>query len=143
MKYWDNKGAYQAEYNELVENYMPMSGPAANLSGEVIRAVSKIYHDAYNNGFLNNTSGAWNFLYTYVQTEKMHDALETLKPCVNTGDYSDFEDIQIQEALDTMADEGILFALKEENLNARNPCDMLDLSDQDVYSYEDEEEFWY
>ena len=59
--YWNNSGKFQAEYDELVK-LMPGSGNASTVAGELIRSVSRLGYDLYNNGMGNNTSGAVNFL---------------------------------------------------------------------------------
>lgn len=60
--YWNRTGKYQAEYEQMVENFMPISGAADTLAGELIRAATRLAYDFYNNGMCNNTTGAVNFL---------------------------------------------------------------------------------
>ena len=60
--YWNQSGKYQAEYDALYDTLIPSMGNASTLEGELLRAISKIYYDAYNNGYGNNLSGAYNFL---------------------------------------------------------------------------------
>ena len=50
--YWNNNGRYQDKYNEL-EKLIPQTGKANSLGIEVLRCISNIYHDYYNNGFGN------------------------------------------------------------------------------------------
>ena len=45
------------------EQFVPASGNCATFAGEMVRAVSKLRYDFYNNGMGNNTSGAVNFLF--------------------------------------------------------------------------------
>ena len=59
--YWNGNGEYQADYKRLVE-LMPAQGEADTLAGELIRCVSRLGHELYNNGMGNNSSGAANFL---------------------------------------------------------------------------------
>lgn len=53
-KYWNHKGKYQKLYEELREKYVPKYGEAETEHGEIVRIVSRLYYDIYNNG-------AWNF----------------------------------------------------------------------------------
>ena len=59
--YWNKQGTYQADYDRLVEA-MPLMGNCDTVAGEMIRSVSRLGYDFYNNGMGNNTSGAVNFL---------------------------------------------------------------------------------
>jgi hypothetical protein len=60
--YWNGNGLYQQEYDQMVNDLVPASGKCDTLAGEMIRAVSRLGYDFYNNGMGNNTSGALNFL---------------------------------------------------------------------------------
>ena len=51
--YWDNKGAMQTEFDSLYEKLVPSSGNAASLNGELIRAISRLHYEYYNNGNCN------------------------------------------------------------------------------------------
>jgi hypothetical protein len=51
--YWDNKGAYQAEYDALYAKLVPNSGAADTVNGELIRGISRISYDYFNNGNCN------------------------------------------------------------------------------------------
>ncbi len=62
--YWNKNGTYQADYDRLLD-LMPMSGKCETVAGEMIRAVSKLGHELYNNGMGNNSSGAVNFLLNH------------------------------------------------------------------------------
>lgn len=48
--YWNDKGIYQAEFDELTKDLMPREGSADNLHGELIRGLNRLYHDWCNNG---------------------------------------------------------------------------------------------
>lgn len=52
-KYWSKKGKFQKRYDELYETLVPSSGDAATEIGQILRFVSKIYYDIYNNGGCN------------------------------------------------------------------------------------------
>jgi hypothetical protein len=57
QSYWNDKGAFQAEYNELYEKHVPRSGSCSTLNGELIRAASRLSYEYYNNGNCNSKSG--------------------------------------------------------------------------------------
>lgn len=48
--YWEGNGAYQKEYDELYEKLVPARGCAETVAGEMIRGVSRLYYDYFNNG---------------------------------------------------------------------------------------------
>ena len=48
--YWNETGIYQKEYDELYDTLVPDSGEAETINGELIRAVSILAYDYYNNG---------------------------------------------------------------------------------------------
>ncbi len=52
-QYWDEKGQFNDLYNELYRKLVPDTGRAETDEGEVLRTISKIYYDRYNNGFGN------------------------------------------------------------------------------------------
>lgn len=54
--YWNGKGRYQDIYTELWDRLVPSQGRASTTAGELLRSISKIYYDYYNNGFGN---GPW------------------------------------------------------------------------------------
>ena len=51
--YWGNKGKYQDKYDKLWDELVPASGSASTQDGELLRWISKVYYDRYNNGFGN------------------------------------------------------------------------------------------
>lgn len=51
--YWNNKGKFQAQYDYIYSNLMPDYGSSTNEHIEVIRCVSKIYYEYYNNSNCN------------------------------------------------------------------------------------------
>lgn len=139
-KYWSNKGNYQEladeQYNELV----PSSGRCETVAGELVRSVSKIYYDAFNNGFCNNTSGPLNYLIEYLpnHNKEVRDAFNYLKRFVNGGR----EELNFDEAgihLDNLVDSVTLQVRDDETLKRINGIDMYDLSEPDHY-YDDEDE---
>lgn len=51
--YWNGTGAYQKPYELLYDATVPESGSAKTLNGELIRAISRLQHEYYNNGNCN------------------------------------------------------------------------------------------
>jgi len=51
--YWDDNGAYSAEYNTLYDELVPQSGSAETLKGELVRAISRLVYEHCNNGNCN------------------------------------------------------------------------------------------
>ena len=50
MKYWNNKGKYTTEIDAAWEKYVPASGDASSLVGQVVRAFGRINYEIFNNG---------------------------------------------------------------------------------------------
>lgn len=51
--YYFNKGKYSREYTELWDEMIPSQGQADSVQGEVLRCISKLSYDRFNNGFGN------------------------------------------------------------------------------------------
>src|ERR1700722_1596329 len=51
--YWCEKGAYQQEYDSLYASLVPSSGSSETLRGELVRSISKLGYEYYNNGNCN------------------------------------------------------------------------------------------
>jgi len=54
--YWNGVGKYQSEYDRIRKEYIPESGFAKNQEAEVVRCLTRIYYDVYNNGGINLTA---------------------------------------------------------------------------------------
>ena len=80
--YWNSKGEYQKEYDALWDKLVPSEGEAETIPGEVLRAISRIYYDRYNNGFGN---GPWADM---VSTLKLHE--KNIKQHMNPGAFDTF-----------------------------------------------------
>lgn len=50
MKYWNEQGRYQFEYMDYWKQLVPETGEADTDEGNALIAISKIYHDVFNNG---------------------------------------------------------------------------------------------
>ena len=51
--YWNNNGAYSKELLELYNKLVPDTGDAQTVHGELVRAVSRLGYEYYNNGNRN------------------------------------------------------------------------------------------
>ena len=60
--YYNGNGKFQADFNRLCDDLIPTMGNCDTVAGEMLRSVTRLAHDLYNNGMGNNTSGAVNFL---------------------------------------------------------------------------------
>tara|TARA_Y200000002_G_scaffold288508_1_gene242649 strand:+ start:1644 stop:2084 length:441 start_codon:yes stop_codon:yes gene_type:complete len=141
--YWHRNGTYQADYDRLLD-LMPMSGKCETVAGEMIRAVSKLGHELYNNGMGNNSSGAVNFLMAKGAISK--GIYETIYPMTRGRIYNGYYDGDpLQMAIEGAVDQTIKFILDNPILETQeNLEDMHDLSDEyeDLYDEEMEEEYY-
>ena len=51
--YWQNTGAYQADYELMWANLVPSMGEAETTNGELLRTSARLYYDYFNNGNMN------------------------------------------------------------------------------------------
>lgn len=51
--YWEKSGAYQKEIDDLFDTLVPQTGSAETIAGEMVRGVSRLYYDYFNNGNCN------------------------------------------------------------------------------------------
>ena len=141
--YWHRNGTYQADYDRLLD-LMPMSGKCETVAGEMIRAVSKLGHELYNNGMGNNSSGAVNFLMAKGAISK--GIYETIYPMTRGRIYNGhYDGDPLQMAIEGAVDQTIKFILDNPILETQeNLEDMHDLSDEyeDLYDEEMEEEYY-
>ena len=141
MKYWNEEGQYQKEYQELHVQLVPVSGYCETLGGETLRAASRLYYDAYNNGFCNNTSGALIFLRQFLPTaEKIKESLDYIYPKTNTGGYSSTGEMT-GVALDSIVDAVVEFNLKDIRADSKGEYEMFDFQEEDEYDEYDEDEY--
>ena len=135
--YWNKAGKYQAEYDRLV-NLVPDSGNCDTVAGEMIRAVSRLGYDFYNNGMGNNTSGAVNFLdhmdvfVTREDSATFATIYDMSRGAVYSGRYEgDSLHTAIERAVD-LTIEAIL----------ANPALETQPNTDDIFDYEDPEQHW-
>lgn len=51
--YWNSKGKYQKEHDELRARLVPPSGRAETPAGEILRCIEAFYSERYKNGHRN------------------------------------------------------------------------------------------
>ena len=77
--YWNKKGKYQKEYNQIQKKFN--KSDKQYFETDLLNSISVLYYDYNNNGFCNNCSTEWNFLYQNAQKAKLSTkALQTLHP---------------------------------------------------------------
>lgn len=144
--YWNHKGKFQAEYEELF-SLVPAMGKCDTVAGEMIRAVSKLDYDFYNNGMGNNTSGAANFLREQGAIDP--DTYATIYKYTRGRLYQgNYNGDSLQVAMERAVDQTVEMILRNPQLmTMANDVDMHDLSDEEEYfdddDYYDEEEECY
>ncbi len=142
MKYWNESAELYTTYQELYDKLVPMSGACDTVAGELLRAASRIYYDAYNNGFCNNTSGALNYL-VHMGVPGIELPANTLDGCVNTGDYSEFNDGDaVDQALDLMVDVVVTHITNTPELQTlKNEDDLFNYQDEEARPEDDNDEY--
>jgi len=50
VSYWNNNSKYEKQYKILYDKLVPAQGRAKTIHGEVLRCMSKVYYDLFNNG---------------------------------------------------------------------------------------------
>jgi hypothetical protein len=142
--YWNSNGKHQAAYQELCK-IVPSSGPAGTVEGEMLRAVTRIYYDYYNNGMINNTSGAVNYLMHCDELLfglDLCEELAAIEPECNTGHYTN---ASLAYPLEIIADTVIEYAINKNGVYTESSDNMFDYADPDVTFEDDdytEEDMW-
>lgn len=130
--YWNGNGRLQAEYNQMVSDLVPVMGNCDTLAGELLRSVSRLAYDFYNNGMGNNTSGAVNFLYekSAIGYEIYRTIYDYSRGCVYQGGYNgDTLHVAIEKAIEQTVD-----------MIVHNPVLLTIENTEDMFDYEDEEQ---
>ena len=131
--YWNKSGAHQADYDRLVE-LVPDMGNCDTVAGEMIRSVSRLGYDLYNNGMGNNTSGAVNFLLEKGAIDR--DTHSTIYEYTRGLTYSGrYEGDALQVAIERAVDMTVEMIM-------RNPQLLTMANTEDMFDYEDEDQHW-
>ena len=141
--YWNSNGKHQAAYQEL-SKIVPSSGPAGTVEGEMLRASTRLYYDFYNNGMINNTSGAVNYL---MRCDELFDLelceeLAIVESECNTGHYTDKS---LSYSLEVITNVVIEYLISKDGLYTESGDDLFDYADPDI-TFEDnnytEDDMW-
>ena len=132
--YWHNAGKHQADYGRLCDELIPAMGKADTVAGEILRSVTRLAYDLYNNGMGNNTSGAVNFLLAkgVVDHETHATIYEYTRGMLYDGRY---EGDALQVAIERTIDFAVEFILA-------NPALTTTANGEDMFDYEEEEQHW-
>lgn len=132
--YWDLRGRYQEEYDKRLDS-LPHHGRGSTKASEIFRAATKLYYDFWNNGMVNNTSGALNYLlYAGVfQTQNDQDFAVIHPYTIGSRIY--LNEMGLRFTMERMLDRTIAFLLSNVDLeNSKNDVDYLDFSQQSEMS---------
>lgn len=132
--YWHEAGKHQADYARLCDALIPGMGAADTVAGEILRSVTRLAHDLYNNGMGNNTSGAANFLKAKgVIDRDTHSVIyEYTRGLLYDGRY---EGDALQRAVEHAIDCTVEHILA-------NPALTTAKNTEDMFDYEDPEQHW-
>mmetsp|Transcript_6120 Transcript_6120/g.9541 ORF Transcript_6120/g.9541 Transcript_6120/m.9541 type:complete len:249 (+) Transcript_6120:139-885(+) len=129
--YWDLRGRYQEEYDKRLDA-LPQYGEGATKASEIFRAATKLYYDFWNNGMVNNTSGAANFLIFagVFHSQEDQDFAVIYPYTIGSRIYLN-EEMGLRSTLERMIDRTIAFLLANNELDALpNDTNYLDFSQQ-------------
>ena len=132
--YWHEAGKYQADYARLCDALIPGMGNCDTVAGEMLRCVTRLAHDLYNNGMGNNTSGAVNFLLAKgVIDRKTHAVIyDYTRGQLYDGRYEgDSLQVAVEHAIDSVIE-----------LILANPVLTTQPNTEDMFDYEDEDEVY-
>lgn len=90
--YWNNEGAQQNEMDRLTSKFMPARGRAENFTGEVVRAINRLYYEFCNNGNCNALDceiipGEWVECHVCNGSGYIEDFEETCDYCGGDGGW--------------------------------------------------------
>jgi len=57
--YWNEKGKYEKAYARIWSSHIPMNGSCTDMRAELVRCISRVYYDIYNNGGGNVLAGSY------------------------------------------------------------------------------------
>ena len=68
--YWNNKGKYSKEFDQLWEELVPSEGEAESKKGELVRCLGRLHYEFYNNG---NCNAVYEFPVSWSEDEDDYD----------------------------------------------------------------------
>lgn len=128
--YWHNAGKHQTVYAELCDTLIPMSGACDTAAGEMLRSVTRLAYDLYNNGMGNNTSGAANYLLAkgVIDAETHGVIYPYTRGALYDGHY---EGDAFQRAVESAIDQTVEHILNNPELKTTpNSDDMFELEEE-------------
>jgi len=133
--YWNSKGKYSKEYESLMY-LVPSQGAADTVEGELLRACSKIYYDYYNNAFINNWSGFFNYLFSKNEelALDLDEELKSLKD-YKMGSLGPVQgtNTQLETSLESMVSKVLKHILDQKGVYHPNTKDALSLQEQESF----------
>ena len=132
--YYNNQGKFQAEYDRMSQALISASGSCDTTAGEMLRSVTRLAYDLYNNGMGNNTSGACNFLLEMKAISyQIHETIyEYTRGKLYDGNY---DGDNFQRAIETAIDNTVEFIIMHPSLETEvNDKNMLDY-DEDFQNF--------
>lgn len=131
--YWAREGNHQRTYDLLRERLVPASGPCDTVEGEMLRAVGKLYYEAFNNGWGNNMSGSFHFLRArgVLDAEMVEHLAENAN--IDRGGHVD------EALMDRMVD-AVVVRVRDTKVHTPNAFDSSAATERDGYAPDREEE---
>jgi len=82
-RFWDGNSQYQELYDKLFDRLVPEIGPADTDHGEVLRCLSNLYYDYYNNALLNfpimrDEQKVLDYIDTYTDDKELIETVQRL-----------------------------------------------------------------
>lgn len=113
--YWDHKGKYEKEYHEIYDNYIPDMGSCDLMAAELIRCLSKIYYDIYNNGGCNLDMDYSKYMLCFVAENlpaDFRDAWDHIVKMVTAEGFYGSNGLSDKDAktLDEIIDQAVLYS---------------------------------
>jgi hypothetical protein len=128
--YYNNQGKFQTEFDQMTKVLIPAVGPCDTTAGEMLRSVTRLAYDLYNNGMGNNTSGACNFLLEMEAISyQTHETIyEYTRGKFYDGNYNGDD---VQRAVETAIDNTVEFIMM-------HPLLKTEVNDKNMFDYEED-----
>lgn len=93
--YWNGDHDRQKEYQDLYDKFVPHSGKASTVHGELIRSISRLYYEYCNNGNMNAYDEEKDEI-----TERYQYFINFIRKYINCLELSDIEDVILSSGAD-------------------------------------------
>lgn len=97
--YWTSDGRYQREYIFAFNQLVPNEGKADTYHGEVLRTLSRIYYDRFNNGGWNTSRKQLRFLMEWASEHMRSEVLAAIITRIHEETVTDEEFEQLADAV--------------------------------------------